>query len=458
MECNQFIPLDYEVLHDKSQMDTAELRGAIAAVGAHRPVVPVVWAHHDDGNYVGRPYTPYAEFAGKLDEAKAAGFGIIHWTTRPLDLYFASLSEQVWQETENRPLRVTCEEMGERSFGAANRRTMGEYLFRWVTEAPKIGRETSDFFIDRKLGDVEEVAAGSEGRAALLEQALGKTTDPAVAERIRYFQGLERYLVDVHRTEAALSRAKAALKAGDLAAARRAMEPCRPEEVIERYAEVSQLGGITRGEQGLIVSMNLRWLTHHIRFRQVLGLEPVRHSFAATSHDPLAQSMGTFTFHFGPDRSVWQCLGTRETGGSTFRVADDVEIPTPAGAGPAEVEICRTGVESDGPLTIPLRPIMAQDGRGRDQPGTVPPGRYRLCLLMLDPTATAAGQRVFDVSVSGSDRKERVDVFERVGAGNRVLKICYPLEIGATGAPEVKITPVEGRALICGVTLEPVVD
>lgn len=100
----KLIPLDYEVLHDASQMDTPERRQAIAAVGKHRPVVPVVWAHHDDGNYVGRSYRPYDDFWARLTESHAAGFGIIHWTTRPLDLYFASLSEQVWRETENRPL------------------------------------------------------------------------------------------------------------------------------------------------------------------------------------------------------------------------------------------------------------------------------------------------------------------------------------------------------------------
>ena len=66
-------------------------------VGAHRPVIPIMWAHHDDGHYMGRPYTPLPEFASKLADAKAAGFGIIHWTTRPLDLYFASLAKQVWR-------------------------------------------------------------------------------------------------------------------------------------------------------------------------------------------------------------------------------------------------------------------------------------------------------------------------------------------------------------------------
>jgi len=56
------IPLDWEVLHDQSQMRDAESRRVIGEVGIHRPVLPVVWAHHDDGNYMGRPYTPYSDF------------------------------------------------------------------------------------------------------------------------------------------------------------------------------------------------------------------------------------------------------------------------------------------------------------------------------------------------------------------------------------------------------------
>ena len=113
----KFLPLDYHVLHGKSQMDTVERRAAIARVGARRPVVPVVWAHHDDGNYVGRSYTPYPRFHEKLADAKAAGFGIIHWTTRPLDLYFESLVRQVWAADKNQPLEKTCREVAARWFG-----------------------------------------------------------------------------------------------------------------------------------------------------------------------------------------------------------------------------------------------------------------------------------------------------------------------------------------------------
>ena len=108
----------------------------LAAIGGHRQLVPVIWAHHDDGNYIGRPYTPFVQFHSKLVEAKAAGFGVIHWTTRPLDLFFASHAKQVWESTKDQPLRTTCDDMAAKTFGRPARQIMGEYLERWVTDAP----------------------------------------------------------------------------------------------------------------------------------------------------------------------------------------------------------------------------------------------------------------------------------------------------------------------------------
>jgi len=93
----------------------------MGAVAALRPGLPGAWAHHDDGNYVGRPYTPYADFHQRLEKMGCgqSGFGIIHWMTRPLDLHFKSLVNQVWQDRRNEPLAVTCRRMAEDCLGPA---------------------------------------------------------------------------------------------------------------------------------------------------------------------------------------------------------------------------------------------------------------------------------------------------------------------------------------------------
>ena len=167
------------------------------------------------------------------------------------------------------------------------------------------------------------------------------------------------------------------LKAGDLAGARAALAKCQPEEVIRQYARFSSLGGITRGEQGMVVALNVHWLVHYVQQRQALGLEPVRYKFAPTSHEPLAQTPGLFTYHFDAGHHLWQTLGTKETGARTFVLPPETKVTLGEGQPEMYAEICRAGIESDKPIQLTLRPIMGK--------GALSKGDYRLRLLMLDP-------------------------------------------------------------------------
>ncbi len=392
----KLIGLDYNALHGHPQLGDDESRRVIREVAAHRPVVPVIWAHHDDGNYLGRSYTPFAQFASKLADAKASGFGIIHWTTRPLDLYFKSHIEQVWDATKDRPLPATCDDMAARSFGAGAQAAMGGYLERWVSDAPIFSRETSDLFIDRPLTNITEVITGCRDRLKLIESVDTSMLTSSQRDRVNYFKGLEEFIAAVFETQGLFQDAQAALKKRDPAAARAAMIRCRPEPVIEQYAKFSSLGGMTRGEQGSVVTMNTRWLPHIVRLRQQLGLDAVRYNFGPTSHDPLAQAPGRFTFHFDADHHLWQTLGEKETGAETFLLPAEMNVPN---------EICRSGIESAKPIAFPVTPILP----GKKDTATVPAGNYRLRLLMLDPSSTAAGQRVFSIAldVAGDQGMER---------------------------------------------------
>ncbi|MBI5687039.1 MAG: hypothetical protein HZC54_18365 [Verrucomicrobia bacterium] len=445
--CHRFFPphvkligLDYGVLHGKPQLGDDESRQVIRNIAAHRPVVPVIWAHHDDGNYIGRSYTPLAQFSTKLADAKAGGFGIIHWTTRPLDLYFKSHAEQVWSATKDRPLRATCDDMAARSFGTSAREAMGAYLERWVTDAPNFARETTDFFIDRPLTNITQVVAGCRERLKLITPLDATKLAPEPRDRVDYFKRQEEFIIAFYETHEQFQNAQAALKKGDLVAARAALAVCRPEPVIGQFAKFSSLGGITRGEQGLVVSMNTRWLPHIIRLRQQLGMEPVRYNFGPTSHDPLAQLPGRFTFHFDAEHRLWQTLGAQETGATTFfasRVGN---------------EICRSGIESDKPIVLALRPIAG----GKKDISTLPVGDYQLRLLMVDPFSKAAGQRVFSVSVNGKVAEDRVDVFAGSGGNRRVFERAWPVKLDKAGCVTVTLTLVKGTALVCGAVLEPI--
>jgi hypothetical protein len=454
--------LDHEVLQSRggSRLTDAESRSRIRAVAGHRPVVPVAWAHHDDGAYLGRPYMPFEDFHAKLADCRAAGFGIIHWTTRPLDLYFASLARQVWRSGRDQSLRTACEEMAERSFGSGARAAAGEYFARWVTEAPIFGRETSDYFIDRKLENVDQVVAGCRQRLQSLDRlnAAGLTAEQK--DRLDYFRGLETFIMDFFRAQDAFQRSQESARQGDFTGARQAISACEPSKVIEQFARFSSKGGITRGEQGLVISLNLRWLAHIVAHRQALGLEPMRYSIAPTSHDPLAQSPGWMTFFLAADRHMWQCLGERELEAPIWTLPPEAKVTLPGGTPRWLSEICRAGVETDRPLSISLGPIFGPRGK----PTPLRPGRYRATLLLLDPVSTAPGQRVFEVTVASVEgrtkadsttKTDRIDIFQETGRRNQVLRRQYDIQVERPGRVTVQLTPIHGKAVLSAATLEP---
>lgn len=367
--------LDYDVIHERPQLGTAESRAVIAEVGAHRPVIPIVWAQHDDGHYLGRPYTPLPEFCSKLADARAAGFGVIHWTTRPLDLYFASLARQVCADTKDEPLSATCDAFAAQELGEP---ALGPYLQRWITEAPRFARETGDHLIDRPLTNCAAVAEGCRRRLELLKDAHGAGAD--------YYRGLELFIAAFFETHDRFQRAQALLASNDVNGARGLIGQCRPEEVVRQYAAFSSIGGMSRGEKGVVVSLNTRWLVDYVRLRQMLGLEPVRYRFGPTSHDPLAQAPGRFTYYFDEAHGVWQTLGAEETGAETFSSPSVRE------------EIGRSGLRSARPIALAVRPIVHK--------AALLPGRYTLRMLFVDPDSTAPGQRVFDASVRVASGRE----------------------------------------------------
>ena len=469
-----FVPLDYDILAGRSSLDDPQQRAKVRRIAARRPVLPVVWAQHDDGQYIGRSYTPPARFMDKLDDAGAAGFGIIHWTTRPLDLFFKSLAEQVWAAEKNRPLEITCREMGQRLLGPRRGERLGAYLHRWVSEAPMFGRETSDWFFDRPLeqGAVEGIAAACRRRgdelANLAKEAAagdGAGVDRPARECLAYFHDMEQFCGDFHRAEWLYEQSLRLSAKGDLEGAKRAITACRAEEVVRQYARASSHGGISRGEQGVLLAMDLNWLPYIEAARQALALAPIRYQYGPTSHEPSAQGAGTLSFYVDAGHNLWRSLGRHETGAAEFALPET----TPIEAGPSlptdRLEICRAGLQSPQPLTLYLRPITWDmrpfAAAELALPQRVVAGSYRVCLLFADPAATAVVRRVFDVAIrtQGPARPpaltERVDLVDRAGGTRRAIQLAYPVRLEKAGVVEVTLTPVHGRALICGAVLEP---
>jgi hypothetical protein len=398
------IALDYNI-----SWNDAKARAKFGEVAAHRNVTVVTWAQHDDFNYMGRPLTPFPDFYSKLADAHATGFGVIHWTTRPLDLFFQSHSRQVWQNTRDESLRATCDHLAARLFGGPQ---YGEYLSQWATNAPVFGTETQPRFVSG-LRNASTVASNCQSRVPLLAGAQGDLAG--------YFKGLECFMADFFRTQDAFQRSEAALKSNDLAQARQLLAQCHPEAVLEQFAKCSSIGGITRGEQGLLISMNLRWLTYVVYHRQALGVEPVRIKFGPTQHEELAQLPGKYSFYFGPDKSVWECLGEEESGAPAFTAPEAAD------------ELARTGIEIHKPFTFTLRPIMSKSAKLRA-------GAYLLRLWVTAPLNA-------DIEVAGA--KHHADLAGPTG----MVELSYPLAIAAPGVVPVTVS---GEAKLYGAILEPV--
>ena len=399
------IPLDWS-----TEFDTEGARQKLA-VRPGRKLVPIVWAHHDDRTYIGRSYMPYPAFASLLRANGGAGFGIIHWTTRPLDLYFKSLSAQVWKATENEPLPAACDKMAARTFGPAAARAGAAYLLRWVREAPMFGRETTDRFMDTPLQEPDAIIARCRARLQLLEGIDGAALEPDGRERLAYYRGYERFMLAFFESHAAWERAEALRAKGAVEESRREAERCRAEEAVRAYADAVRRGGASRGEQALLISLNLRWLPYAVSLRQALALEPVRIRFAPTQHEPLAQGAGTNTFWFDERRQLWKTLGEHETGAT----------------------VAESGIRLSRPLTLRVGPIAG---------GQLAPGPYVLELTVSD----AGGGGELEIQAAGAE-PQRV-------ATARPVQIRVPVA-AAGGGVEVRLVPLAGTPVIGDAVLNP---
>jgi hypothetical protein len=241
---------------------------------------------------------------------------------------------------------------------------------------------------------------------------------------LNYYKGLERYIRDVHENENAFRRAEERLRTGDLEAARAAMRECNPEETIERFAKFASLGGVTRGEQGLVVSLNTRWLSRYQRLRQGLGMAAARTKFGPTQHDPLAQSVGRYTFYFGKDRSFWQVWGTQETGAALYLLPERAKVALADGMRAEDEEICRDGIQSETPFKLNLGPILATKSRGNPSAMQLPAGTWRIELLALNPGPEACAMEVSIAPLARASQKSGMNWYAFAPVKARWLRLA----------------------------------
>jgi hypothetical protein len=204
--------------------------------------------------------------------------------------------------------------MAERTFGASARDAAKRYLLAWIQDAPQFGRETTDSFIDQYLQEGPALE-GCDRRLQILHNIEPQAQSQAAITWVTYFENWERFVQSFYKAQGALQRSQEASAAGDFESARREILAARPETAIAQYSRTIVQGGATKGEKGILVSLNLRWLPYFYAQRQTLGLEPLRLRFAPTTSETLAQLPGRFTYAFDASHHLWLVLGSAETGG-----------------------------------------------------------------------------------------------------------------------------------------------
>jgi len=86
---------------------------------------------------------------------------------------------------------------------------------------------------------------------------------------------------------------------------------------LKLYANLVGKYEPTKGEKGIVISLNLRWLPDYIDLRQRVGLGDIRINLQPTSYDPLSQGTGHYSYFIDSEGEMWKGLGGYEIGQAT---------------------------------------------------------------------------------------------------------------------------------------------
>ena len=427
-----FFGLDYWIV-----FPTAPIKAKIAAVSSSRSVVPFVWAHHDDFTYVGRPYAPFPNLQKQLDSLRVNALGIIHWTTRPLDIYFKNTLDQVWSGTRNQPLAQTCADMAARSFSGGDAKRMAAYLLDWMQTAPMFGRETSDFFIDVKLKDPDDVIRNCDRRLDQLKQINPAAITDEGRQMLTYFSRHEQFVKSFFTVQHAVEQSVALKKAGDIAGAARLVEALHPEKVIEQYAALSTTMPITKGEQGILITLNTRWLPYVLAQQQAVSNQPARFAFRPTLHEPLAQLPGKNTYFVDRSGAMWRCLGDKETG----------ETVVPNKAGNEEILTYGLSISNSHSVSLTLKTISDS---------LFAAGTYSVSFQFSNLSQTNGAQTALAIALQGGDEIPVTDLINLSGTSTQthaVLEKTYKIK-SSRGKLTVLLVAKGGSAALHSVVIQ----
>lgn len=444
-----FIPLDYNTDYFTIPEKTAILK----KVSLHRKVLPIIWAHHDDWEHIGAPYAPYEQLAMNLKNIGNTGVGIIHWTTRPLDIFFKNAEQQLWKSTQHFTIQNTAASIARRMVAGSDAAQFADYLTRWIDKGHRFGRETRTYFINRpiKKDELKNALQHSGDRINILNTVKNKNG------YIQYHLAMERFCNAFYQTQVNYQDALKSFNDRDYDSAIQFLSEGNPKAVIESYARAVEINSVTKGEQGVIVEMNLGWIPMLYSLEQSLGLKAIRYNLGFTNYPNLGVGLLYTNYFIDNKGDFWRNLGERECGGEYFTHSN----PISSASNSAYAEICRTGLSSSTSFVIQVQPIGADiSPRQLKNPAYMVPGRYRLGLIFNEHEHSRRAQRIFTLHIlsKGDPSVNISDTIDIIAlAGDKNIPVCktYDIELKKAAAVQIYLTARKDSCLLNGIWLKP---
>ncbi len=437
----KLLPIDWNSRFDQSMMEDNNILQDFASPELREKVIPFIWAHHDDGMYVGRPFKPTENLYTKLKQGESKSFGVFHWMNRPLDIFFKSMSRQVWSETVNEPLDKTIKFAAEHFFGTE---TLANYFDEWIENAPMFGRATLMNFFHRSMDecvfDFNEAIIGCKKRIAILDGADTSTMTGKQEEYIEYFKTLEQFIIDFSITQAHLLNAETLLENGDIEGAQTELLQGDPNQCIRTFSKLSQIAKKERGEMAYTYRMASKYIPEYISFEQRSRLKPYYVNIDTVVYEDLAQGNRiNLTYHIDPQGEFWETLGENEFNSPLEKLSEKPALNHELAP---YSEIFEYGIKITSGDTIPIQPIMR--AMGVKNKNEVWQGKYELMLLVASENEEEIS---FKMNINGNEKTF-------VCSGKAVVEAT--IEQKESGLMSVIIKPENGNIFVCGVILRPI--
>ena len=436
----KLMPIDWNVRKNRSMMEDAAILSGFSTPECKKRVIPFLWAHHDDGEYVGRPYKPTGDLYEKIKQGDCAGFGVFHWMNRPLDLYFKNMIRQVWDGSKNETFDGTCRFMAKHYFGTE---TLANYFNEWVSNAPIFGRATHVNFFYRPWKECtfnfESAISGCNKRIRILNTANTSNMTSKQKDYLGYFKALEQFIIDFSNTQPHLLKAEEYLDENKLDSARMELKAGNPRQCVRAFSRLSQIAKKEKGEMAYTYSFATKYIPDYLASEQRARISPFRINIDSLIYEDMAQGNVHKTYHIDPAGEFWECLGEKELGAPIVNLSVKPGLKDHL---KPFAEIFQRGAKVDSVISIPVRPIM--EAPGFEKSKVVWKGKYKLKILVSPGNEEEVS---FNMNVNGK-------ISPLVAKGRDIVSTV--IEQKGTGPLLLRIGPTEKDLIICGIILEPI--